>query len=48
MLREFSISNRSQDDLELLPFCESSIDVIIQWRGEEHPIRQVLPKPGSY
>ena len=22
--------------------------MIIQWRGEEHPIRQVLAKPGSY
>ena len=34
--------------LFLMPLCESSIDVNIQWRVEEHPIRQVLVKLGSY
>ena len=34
--------------LFLMPFRESNIDVIIQWRAEEHLIRQVLVKLGSY
>ena len=34
--------------LFLMPFHESSIDVIVKWRAEEHAIRQVLVKLGSY